>query len=576
MKIVNVAQGTPEWHKLRDQHNTASEAPIMMGVSRHMSRDELLKMKAVGNYDELHKFVQGLYDAGHATEQMARVIAEDILGQELYPATVVDDENYLSASFDGLTMDGEILFEHKLWNKELVAAMEAGDVPEENCWQLEQQLLISKAKKVLFVCSDGTKDKWRHLFYSFNPERRAQLMAGWKQFDEDLKAYKYKEPAIIPSAKTIMELPALSVEIIGEVKSSNLDVFQSKAMTFIRSINTDLKTDQDFADAEEAIKFCDKAEKELDLVKKQALSQTLTIDMLFRSVDAIKEEMRRKRLNLDKLVKQRKDSIKSTIVENAKNKFREYIFQINTKLKVVRLPEVHADFVNAIKAKKTIKSIEESINDEMARVKIEVNGIAAKFEKNLASYESIAGGHKFLFNDLNQIIGKDNGDFILLIQSRIATYEDAEKAKREAEINARAEAKTKELEAARVKKEKDEKDQADLAARLAEEIRKRGVEPTPAPEQPSVIQTPLVQSYSNVTPLVDKADAPSLSVRTVFVDQEVLGFQLIEWALEINSSDLNQRLQHVAVKLLQACPELNWQQFIRRESVAVKAAGGMR
>ncbi len=38
-----------------------------------------------------------------------------------------------------------------------------------------------------------------------------------------------------------------------------------------QAINTDLQTDQHFADAEEMVKFCDKAEKNIDLVKANAL-----------------------------------------------------------------------------------------------------------------------------------------------------------------------------------------------------------------------------------------------------------------------------------------------------------------
>jgi predicted phage-related endonuclease len=44
-------------------------------------------------------------------------------------------------------------------------------------------------------------------------------------------------------------------------------------------------------------------EKRLALVKSQALAQTASIDELFRTIDALKEEMRSKRLTLDKLVK---------------------------------------------------------------------------------------------------------------------------------------------------------------------------------------------------------------------------------------------------------------------------------
>ena len=50
------------------------------------------------------------------------------------------------------------------------------------------------------------------------------------------------------------------------------------------------------------MKFLRESEDKLELVKEQALAQTSTIDALFRGIDSIREAMRVKRLQLDKLV----------------------------------------------------------------------------------------------------------------------------------------------------------------------------------------------------------------------------------------------------------------------------------
>lgn len=74
MQIINVQQGTPEWHALRSRHFTASEAPVMMAASNKMRRDELLSMKATGSEREFSDWVQtNLFDKGHAQEATARV-----------------------------------------------------------------------------------------------------------------------------------------------------------------------------------------------------------------------------------------------------------------------------------------------------------------------------------------------------------------------------------------------------------------------------------------------------------------------------------------------------------------------
>ncbi len=53
------------------------------------------------------------------------------------------------------------------------------------------------------------------------------------------------------------------------------------------AINTDLQTDQHFADAEKTVKWCGEVEERLEAAKQHALSQTETIDALFRTIDEI-------------------------------------------------------------------------------------------------------------------------------------------------------------------------------------------------------------------------------------------------------------------------------------------------
>ncbi|MGP2409208.1 hypothetical protein V2A84_06200 [Yersinia sp. 2553 StPb PI] len=287
----------------------------MMAASSKMRRDELLNMKATGSEREISDWVQtNLFDKGHAQEATARVIVESMICTELFPATAIDDDGYLLASFDGMTMMEDVLFEHKMWNATLALAVKNKDLPPEYYWQLEQQLLVSESEKVIFVVSNGTEDNFVWMEYLPVPGRREVLMAGWQQFEQDLNGYTAPEIKDIPQGKALMRLPALLVEIEGAVKESNLTVYQNQALAFIQSINTNLVTDQDFADAEETVKFCEKAEKELDLIKQQALSKTEQIDLLFRTIDTLRDEMRNKRLDLSKLVKLRKEAIRLEIL----------------------------------------------------------------------------------------------------------------------------------------------------------------------------------------------------------------------------------------------------------------------
>ncbi|SEQ26998.1 Phage-related protein, predicted endonuclease [Pseudomonas sp. NFACC02] len=426
MKIHNVAQGTPEWHALRANYHTASEAPAMMGDSKQMKRTELLHAKKTGLDRDISWWVQKyLFDKGHDSEARARPILEARIGEDLFP--VVGTEGDLLASLDGCTMLGEILFEHKMWNEQLAADVRAGDLDAHYYWQLEQQLLVSGAEKVIFVCSDGTEENFVSMEYFPVPGRAEKLVAGWKQFEADLETYEPVE-AIPEAVGTAPEtLPALRIEVTGMVTASNLEQFKARSLAVIGAINTDLQTDQHFADADKTVKWCGEVESKLAAAKQHALSQTESIDLLFRTIDQISEQTRTKRLELEKLVKARKVAIRDEIVTKAQAALRSHIDQINASLGGrVLLPQVSSDFAGAIKGKKSIASLRDAAESELARAKIDASQKADAIRLNLASLAELAVDHNFLFNDIQQLVMKANDDLVTLIKVRIDEHKKAE------------------------------------------------------------------------------------------------------------------------------------------------------
>ncbi len=430
MQVHNVQQGTPEWHALRSSYFTASEAPAMMGASKYQTRNDLLALKKTGIVPEVTPQQQAIFDRGHATEELARPLVEEMIGEELYP--IVGTSGNLLASMDGATMLGDTLFEHKLWNATLAAAVLAGELDPHYYWQLEQQLLVSGAERVIFVCSDGTRDNFVHMEYRPVAGRREQLVAGWAQFEEDLGAFEVKEAKVEVIGAAPDQLPALRIEVTGMVTASNLDAFKSHALEVFSNINTELKTDQDFADAEKTVKWCSEVEDKLKAAKEHALSQTESIDALFKAIDDIAAEARRKRLELDKLVKSRKDSIRTEIVMDSAKALQDHIDQIDATLGGrIRMPKVHANFAEAIKGKRTIDSLNEAADSELARAKIEASRIGDLIRLNIASLNELAANHKFLFHDAQDLVQKANDDLVALIKVRINEHEQAEQKKRD-------------------------------------------------------------------------------------------------------------------------------------------------
>jgi len=433
MKIHNVAQGSEAWHALRANYFTASEAPAMMGASKQMKRTELLHAKKTGLDRDVSWWVQkNLFDKGHEAEALARPILEGRIGEDLFP--VVGTEGDLLASLDGCTILGDVLFEHKMWNEQLAADVRAGTLDPHYYWQLEQQLLVSGAEKVIFVCSDGTEENFVSMEYAPVPGRAATLVAGWKQFQADLQDFTPAE--VVPEAvgKTPESLPALRIEVTGMVTASNLEQFKAHSLAVFGSINTVLETDQHFADAEKTVKWCGDVEERLEAAKQHALSQTESIDALFRTIDEISAEARAKRLMLDKLVKARKLSIREDIVMDAAKALQVHIDQINASLGgKARMPAVPADFAGAIKGKKTISSLRDSADSELARAKIAASQIGDSIRSNLASLDELAADYMFLFNDVQQLVMKANDDLVALIKVRISEHQKTEEQKAEAQ-----------------------------------------------------------------------------------------------------------------------------------------------
>lgn len=434
MNIIEVTQGSKEWKEVRARHFTASEAPAMMGESKYTSRSELLRQKSTGIERDIDEATQYRFNQGHDAEAMARPHAEALIGQDLYPVTCTAEIDGLPllASLDGLTMDESTIWEHKLLNAALTDT--SAELDPNYYWQLEHQLLVTGAKRVLFMASDGSNEHSAHRWYESVPERRAKLIAGWKQFAEDIGTYRHVEekPAVVIAA--IEDLPALNVQISGSVIASNLEGWRETVIARIQAINTDLQSDEDFAIAEKTVTFLSDGEKRLDAVKGAVQSQAADIDAVFRTIDKLREEMRAKRLNLDKLVKARKESIRMEIMQDAQAKLAEHVKTLNERIGWWNgcpiISPAAADFNAAIRGKKTVASLRDACDTELAHAKIATSEIADRIACNRKVMETLCD--PILFPDFGQVCTKATDDFANLVAHRVTQHKEAE-AKREAD-----------------------------------------------------------------------------------------------------------------------------------------------
>lgn len=488
MIIHEVQQGTPEWHALRANTRNASEAPAMMGVSPYKSRSALIREKATGITEEITPDMQRRFDLGHMAEAMARPLVEAIIGEDLYPLVATDDEGHLLASSDGATMTCEIGFEHKLWNADFAAQVAAGNVPDSHKWQLDQQIAVFDFEKIIFVVSDGTQDNFVYCEYRSTPERIAQLKAGWKQFDEDVRNYQPEviEAKPILTANPIDNLPALVVEVTGRVTHSNLVEFKAAANAVISSIKTELVTDQDFVDASAAVKYLKDVEDNAKRAKQNALDQTTSIAELHRALDEVAKMAGDVRKALDKKITEEKDRRKEDIVRAGADALGEYWRALNDRIGGY-MPPFESNFGGAVKGLKSLDSMREKVDAELARCKIATSEIADRIEYNIKTLEGEGFDWRFLFPDLASVCAKAKDDFTALLMSRVAQHKEKEAQRLEAERE-----KIRAEEQAKAQREAEERAAAEQAERnrvAAEEIRRLDAERKGAAEQAAANQT---------------------------------------------------------------------------------------
>ena len=434
MERINLKQGSPEWHEHRSNHFNASDAPAMMGYSKYKTRNKLIEELATGIRDDVNPATQKIFDKGHRFEKLARSLAEEIIGEDLFP--VVGKKGGLSASFDGLTMMENVAWEHKTLNAELAEIMVDGfkgnDLPLMYRVQMEQQALVSDCERILFTASKWDDDDElidiRHCWYEPDDNIGEEILSGWIQLEDDIKNYTPSEAVKKATAEHIAELPALYIEIEGDVKGTNLATYEQAVIAKIRSINTDLVTDDDFATAEATIKFLSKAEKETESVKKQALAKTASIEELFRTVDNLREEMRKKRLELNKLVEECKKQKKMDIALIAKADVVEFVNELNKECGGY-LQQPATDFNSAMKGKKLIESLQSAADDESARAKVEAKQQADKIKTNLLIISEHEDYSFLLSNDISSLVHFETAHLKSEIKARISDYDKKEQEK---------------------------------------------------------------------------------------------------------------------------------------------------
>jgi putative phage-type endonuclease len=151
MKKIDLEQGTEEWLRFRTKHIGSSDAPIIMGVSKFCTIDELiLEKRGIKSNKPANDYI---LNKGHKMEARARNLFEIELGSKIEPG-VYESEKYpfLAASLDGLLED-KTIWEHKLVGKADFETVKAGKCLDKYFPQLQHQLLVTGLKNAILAVS---------------------------------------------------------------------------------------------------------------------------------------------------------------------------------------------------------------------------------------------------------------------------------------------------------------------------------------------------------------------------------------------------------------------------------------
>lgn len=153
MKILEITQGSQEWHDFRRVHLGASESGTIMGMNPYRTPLDLWEEKVFGW--EQPK-TQAMTD-GQTMETIARSAYQEQTGILVEPLVCEHDAiPYISASFDGMTKDLKHAVEIKCGKGSHRSAKE-GLIPAYYYCQLQHQMMVADLQIIDYYSFDGEK-----------------------------------------------------------------------------------------------------------------------------------------------------------------------------------------------------------------------------------------------------------------------------------------------------------------------------------------------------------------------------------------------------------------------------------
>lgn len=438
MKVLNLIQGSDKWLEARLQYLCASEAPVMMGCSKFMSRNQLLDLKKGWENNPIGSFKQKVFQRGHKSEAVAREILELEECTDLTPTVglLYIEGLELLASFDGIDGFDGTPWEHKEWNTALAENVRNSVLEPMYYWQLEQHCLVSGSETVRFTCSDGTEKNRVSMFYKSQPDRQSELIDGWHQFVKDLAKHviSAKKEAVV--ATEAEAFPMIVCSVNGSMVDSNLVAYLADIKERAEiEMNRVLETDQDFADKEDLNKKTVKARADLKIKVANIQGQFISLADFSNIAVQIDSVLQKMQSQGEKQVKIEKENRKRAINNKAVGQIVDYATECDKKISPLSIASISKrsmpDFDLAMKGKRNLEAMKSAVDDLIAKEKIEIDAVMSRIVPNQIFLKEHATEYAFLFHDVAQIINQETEPFQAVVKSRIADHKAKEEEKAE-------------------------------------------------------------------------------------------------------------------------------------------------
>ena len=195
--IVQLTQGSPEWHAYRHSRRNASESAAVLGLSPWMTPYKLWLLKTGRSETKVTHAMQ----RGTDMEPLARAAYEEQTGLVMQPL-VLEAGDY-SASLDGMTLEGDLVLEIKCplrgTRSDLWLDVQAGQVPEHYAIQVQHQLMVAGADLAHLWVFDGSKGILHAI--ARDEAVMSRIQEGWENFQQYLTS---DTPPPLTDADTVL------------------------------------------------------------------------------------------------------------------------------------------------------------------------------------------------------------------------------------------------------------------------------------------------------------------------------------------------------------------------------------